>query len=226
MRSLRDVKERIGRACQRVGRNPEEVLLILVTKGVEPKRIREAYEFGMRHFGENRVQEFIEKKQHLPSDIRWHFIGSLQANKVKFLIGQVVLIHSCDRLDLAQEIQKQAQKHNRAVEVLLQVNTSQEQTKHGFSPDKVEEGVSEISAFDRIRIRGLMTIGPNTAEESQIRGSFRALRLLRDDLKFKFPDVDWRYLSMGMSSDFEIAIEEGANLLRIGTAVFGPRNKM
>lgn len=223
MRSLRDVKERIGRACQRVGRNPEEVLLVLVTKGVAPERIQEAYGFGMRHFGESRVQELDEKRECLPRDIQWHFIGSLQANKVKSLIDRVVLIHSCDRLDLAQEIQKQAQKHNRVVEVLLQVNTSREQTKHGFLPNQAETGVSEILAFDRIKIRGLMTIGPNTRDENRIRGSFRALRVLRDDLKLKFPSVDWHYLSMGMSSDFEIAIEEGSNLVRIGQAVFGAR---
>ena len=218
-----DLRNRIAEVCKRVRRDPKEVGLVLVTKEVELERIREAYELGVRDFGENRVQELLEKRDQLPQDIRWHFIGSLQMNKVKFLAENVFLIHSCDRIELAKEIQKQAEKNNRILEVLVQVNTSGEETKHGFSPEAIKGAVSEIIQLDRIKLRGLMTIGPNTEDKAKSRSAFRVLRFLRDELKNGFPNQDWRYLSMGMSSDFEIAVEEGANLLRIGTAVFGPR---
>ncbi|MBI4358282.1 MAG: YggS family pyridoxal phosphate-dependent enzyme [Candidatus Omnitrophica bacterium] len=224
-RQLRDIKERIVKACERARRDPKAIELVLVTKEVEPKRVREAYDLGIRDFGENRAQEFVEKKENLPRDIRWHFIGSLQTNKVKFLVGQVVLIHSCDRLELAEALEKQAKKAAETVDLLIQVNTSGEETKHGFEPDVVEAAVSKISGMGRLKIRGLMSIGPNTENQEEIRRSFRSLRLLRDQLKKSHPAMDWRYLSMGMSSDFEFAIEEGANLLRIGTAVFGERKK-
>ena len=223
-RQLRDVKERIAEVCNRMRRDPKEIGLVLVTKSVEIDRIQEVYKLGVCDFGENRVQELMEKRDQLPQDIRWHFIGSLQTNKVKSLMENVFLVHSCDRVELAQEIQKQAEKHKRVIDVLIQVNTSGEETKHGFAPKDVQAAVSEIVQLSRIKIRGLMTIGPNTEDKTKTRSAFHSLRLLRGELKSKFPSQDWRYLSMGMSSDFEIAIEEGANLLRIGTAVFGPRS--
>ena len=220
---LRNVTDRIQTTCQRAGRNSKEIEIILVTKGVNLKKMEEAYQLGFRGFGENRVQDLISKQELLPGDIRWHFMGYLQTNKVKFLMENVVLIHSCDRLELARELQKQAEKRNRAFEILLQVNTSGEETKHGFRPDAVEEAAFAVVGLDRLRLRGLMTIGPNTRDEDQIRRSFALLRTLRDQMRYKFSSVDWYYLSMGMSADFEIAIEEGANLLRIGSAVFGAR---
>ncbi len=222
-RQLRGVTERIHEACKRAGRDPKEVELVLVTKEVDPGRIKLAYDLGIRDFGENRTQDLMAKQGELPKGIRWHFIGSLQTNKVKSLIGQVALIHSCDRIDLAREIEKQAAKQGQTADILVQVNTSGEETKHGFSPSDVQQAVSEITAFDHLRLRGLMTIGPNTQNQVKIRESFRALSNLKDQLRQKFKNCDWRYLSMGMSSDFELAIEEGANLLRIGSAVFGPR---
>ena len=222
-RKLCDVTERIQNACRRVGRDPKEIELVLVTKEVETSRIQEVYGLGIRDFGENRVQELVAKKEELPKDIKWHFIGSLQTNKVKSLIGQTALIHSCDRLGLAQELEKQAAKHDQKVDVLIQVNASGEDTKHGFNPETVEQAVSEIVKLKHLNVHGLMAIGPNTENQTQIRKSFGNLRKLQDGLKCSFPNVDWHYLSMGMSSDFEIAIEEGANLLRIGSAVFGSR---
>lgn len=215
--------ERIHAACQRANRNHEDVELVLVTKEIAPNEIERAYRLGVRDFGESQVQEWAEKRRHLPLDIRWHFMGSLQTNKVKFLVGQVALIHSCDRLDLAKALQKEAEKHHRIVDVLIQVNTSGEETKHGFQPNAVAHSVSEILAFNCLNIRGLMTIGPHTEDKKRIRSSFQSLRALRDRLQRDFPNVDWHYLSMGMSSDFELAIEEGGNLLRIGSAVFGER---
>ena len=220
---LRNVRERIHAACRRSGREVEEVDLVLVTKDVSTEDIRNAHELGVRDFGENKAQEFTAKKAALPTDIRWHFIGHLQTNKVKSVVGQVSLIHSCDRLELARELNQQAEKIGRQTDVLIQVTASREASKHGFDSDQVNEAIPEILNLNRLRVRGLMTIGPFTEEEHEIRQSFRTLRLLRDRMKESYPGHDWRYLSMGMSSDFEIAIEEGANLLRIGTAVFGQR---
>ena len=221
--SLRRVTERISRASEKAGRKPEDVGLVLVTKEVGLADIQTVYDLGVRDFGENRVQEWLEKRDQLPKDIRWHQIGYLQTNKVKFLMDSIHLIHSCDRVDLAKELEKQAEKRGVRADILIQVNTSGEDTKYGFRPDEVEGAVAEMVSFDRLTLSGLMTIGPNTDDENQIRSCFRSLKVLRDRLRERFPDVDWRYLSMGMSGDFEIAVEEGSNLLRIGSAVFGAR---
>ncbi len=223
-RELRAVYDRIGVACKKSGRSSDEIELVLVTKEVDLERIQEAYRLGHRLFGENKVQEFTAKKTFLPSDIQWHFIGNLQTNKVKFLVQEVALIHSCDRMDLALELEKQAELANSQFEILIQVNTSAEPTKHGFDSKAVEWAVSQIKSLKRLNVRGLMTIGPNTQDEKEIRSAFSKLRHVRDELGKHFPKIDWHYLSMGMSSDFEFAIEEGANLLRIGTAVFGKRD--
>ncbi len=222
-RALAVVTKRIHQACALVGRDPKEIELVLVTKSVDPARVKQAYDLGARNFGENRVQELLTKKEELPKDIRWHFIGSLQSNKIKPLIGHVALIHSLDRIELARELEKQAAKQNLTADVLIQVNTSHEETKHGFEPEAVEDAAHKMSQFKHLKARGLMTIGPLTADSQRTRESFRLLRTLQVRLKQNFPQGDWHYLSMGMSSDFEIAIAEGANLLRIGTAVFGAR---
>ena len=223
--NLENVQKRIAAACLRAGRNVQELTLVLVTKGVAPDKIREVYDLGFRNFGENRVQEWLEKKKELPANIHWHMIGHLQSNKVKFGIGEFDLIHSIDSLKLAQEIGRQAQQKNLVGNGLIQVNTSGEATKHGLSPSAVSQTVGEVKKLAGIRIRGLMTIGPLTQDEKKTREAFHSLRLLRDQMKSEQPDLDWRYLSMGMSGDFEIAIEEGANLLRIGTAIFGERKQ-
>ena len=220
---LKQLKAHISEACARAGRRSEEVQTVLVTKQVKPDRVQEACQLGERDFGESRVQEWETKRTQLPSDIRWHLIGHLQTNKVKQVVGKTVLIHSCDRLDLAEAIQKEADKHAQTVPVLIQVNTTGEITKQGFFPEEMRNAVSEIKKLDRIQILGLMTIGPLTENQDEIRKSFKSLRLLREKLKTEFKTIDWRYLSMGMSGDFEIAVEEGANLLRIGSFVFGPR---
>ncbi len=199
--------------------------LVLVTKDVPSEKIQEAFEAGARDFGENRVQELFEKKSQLSSEIRWHFVGRLQTNKVKSLLGEVVLLHSLDRMGLAHELEKQAEKRNRTVEALLQVNTTGEATKAGFPPEALDQAMEDLRRFSRIRISGLMTIGPPPASflEEQIRLCFRQLRTFRDQLRKKFPDLNLPQLSMGMSQDFEIAVEEGSTIVRIGTAVFGER---
>jgi len=220
---LKELKARVSEVCLRAGRSAEEVQTVLVTKQVKPDRIQEAYQLGERDFGESRVQEWETKSAQLPGDIRWHLIGHLQTNKVKQVVGKAALIHSCDRMDLAEAIQKEADKLGQTVSVLLQVNTTGEITKQGFFPEEMRNAVSEIKKLNRIQILGLMTIGPLTENQDEIRKSFKSLRQLREKLKTEFKTIDWRYLSMGMSNDFEIAVEEGANLLRIGTAVFGSR---
>lgn len=181
--------------------------------------MQEACGLGFRDFGENRVQEFLEKKELLPGDVRWHFIGHLQTNKVKNVLGTARLIHSLDRMSLAEEIQKQAEKKNIFVDALIEVNTSGEASKSGFRPEETAP-LQQLMKFNRIRLHGLMTIGPMPpSSEEKIRMCFKTLRSLRDQWRADFPEM--QHLSMGMSSDFETAIEEGATMIRIGTAVFG-----
>ncbi len=205
-------------------RNPSEVQLILVTKNVSVERIKEAYDAGARDFGENRAQELLNKIPQLPSDICWHFIGHLQSNKAKSVAGKVSWLHSLDRWELAREIQKQAQKKNVTMDTLLQVNTSGETTQSGVRPDEVRELFQKMISLDRLHPQGFMTIGPLTEDENKIRASFKKLKDLRDELQTEFPQANLSHLSMGMSSDFEIALEEGATMIRVGTAVFGERN--
>lgn len=221
--NLAAVRERIRESARRVGRNAEAVELVLVTKNVSMERIMEAYEAGERKFGENRVQELLEKKGLLPKDIEWHFIGHLQTNKVKALLPEVSLIHSLDSVRLAQELEARAASTKQSVPVLVQVNTSGEQTKFGAAPAELPEILRAVSERAHLELRGLMTIGPFTDEEAQVRGAFRLLASLRDECKGRGLK-GLEMLSMGMSHDFELAIEEGADLVRIGTAVFGERN--
>lgn len=197
---------------------------MLVTKTVEPARILEAYGSGERDFGENRVQEWQEKKAVLPQDIRWHLIGHLQTNKVKYVVGQVSLIHSLDRIELADAIEKQAKtKGILEVPCLIQVNMSGEESKFGLDLVKVEDFLKQMPLRPSIKICGLMVIGPLTEDAGKIRECFQKARELQERLKKEFPQCDWAVLSMGMSSDYKIAIEEGSTLLRIGTLVFGER---
>jgi len=218
---MKQLRFSIDEIARRVGRNPESIRLVLVTKTVEPARILEAYQMGERDFGENRVQEWNEKKDLLPQDIRWHLIGHLQTNKVKLVIGRVALLHSLDRLDLADAIEKQAKtKGITEVPCLVQVNMSREESKFGLDPSVVEDFIRQMPLRPRVKIRGLMAIGPLTEEAGKIRECFRKTRELLEDLKGKFPLHVWDILSMGMSSDYRIAIEEGANMLRIGSLIF------
>ncbi|MFA7255003.1 MAG: YggS family pyridoxal phosphate-dependent enzyme [Candidatus Omnitrophota bacterium] len=222
--AIKDLRNSMDKTALQAGRDPGDVRLVLVTKTVEPKRVLEAYQAGERDFGENRVQEWQEKKDALPSDVRWHLIGHLQTNKVKHVIGQVALIHSLDRFELADAIEKQAKVKGIAeVPCLVQVNMSGEESKFGLDPAQVEDFVRQMSSRPSIKLLGLMSIGPLTEDEGKIRECFRKTRELRDELKKKFAQYGWGILSMGMSADYRIAIEEGANMLRIGSLVF-PRD--
>lgn len=201
------------------------VMLILVTKQVPVEAIMEAYQLGHRDFGENKVQEWLDKKEKLPKDIRWHLIGHLQTNKVKSVVGETELIHSVDSEKLAAAIDAEAKKKNLKVNCLIQVNTSGEQSKFGVSANELYHLAEFVSGCSHLVIKGLMTIGPLTEDKEKLRSSFQKLRELRDEMKNQFPSIHWNELSMGMSSDFEIAAEEGSTMVRVGTAVFGERKK-
>ncbi|MBN1688659.1 MAG: YggS family pyridoxal phosphate-dependent enzyme [Candidatus Omnitrophica bacterium] len=214
----------IGEAARSCGRDPQEIRAILVTKTVPPQDILTVCKAGFKEFGENRVQELIKKKEELPPEIQWHLVGHLQTNKVKYVVGHVALIHSLDRLELFEEIEEQAVKKNAGeVSCLIQVNSSGEATKYGLAPERVISFVQGLPVSQVVKIRGLMTIGPFTEDDGCIRKAFRLVRDLQGELQRRFPDRDWGILSMGMSQDYRIAIEEGANLLRIGTLFFGAR---
>lgn len=215
----KDIKE-ISENC---GRGKEEIKLIAVSKTFPAKDISELYDLGHRDFGENKVQELSEKEKELSDkEIYWHLIGHLQTNKVKYVIDYVSLIHSVDSIKLALEIQKRAAQSSKLIDILIQVNTSGEESKYGIEPGKAFKLYSEIKSFENIRVRGLMTIGKFTDNEDEIRMNFRNLRSLYNEIKVN--NKDFKYLSMGMTSDYRIAIEEGSNMLRIGSAIFGDRD--
>lgn len=216
------VRQRIVAAARRGGRDPAEVRLVAVSKTRPVDEISLAMEAGQREFGENRAQEFRDKIRLLGPEVIWHFLGRLQTNKVKYVVPGACLIHSLDRLDLAAELNLRAEKAGTEVAALVEVNTSGEATKGGVAPQRLAEFTTSLAAFPRVRVRGLMTMAA-PGDQAAARESFRTLRELRDRLRAAPGGVDVSELSMGMSDDFEIAIEEGATIVRIGTAIFGPR---
>ena len=216
---LEAIKQQINEACQNAKRNPEEVRLIAVTKYVSKERAQEALEAGVTDLGENRDEGLLEKWETLQDKPVWHFIGSLQTRKVKNIINIVDYIHSLDRLSLAEEINKRA---SHPIKCLLQVNVSGEESKHGVEPSEVLTLVKQLSGFENIQIEGLMTMAPLTSDEGVLRSCFRQLKELRDEVQaLQLEYAPCRELSMGMSNDFPIAVEEGATMIRIGTALVG-----
>ena len=223
-RNLTAVKKRIEEACGRSGRDPSEVTLVAVTKTLPAERVKQAVDIGMRVFGENYVQEAVQKIEALGPDIDWHFIGHLQRNKVKYIIDHVALFHTVDSLSLAKEISKRAEDL-RTAPILIQVNISAEQTKSGVAPEELAELVEGIASLPNVVIRGLMTMPPFFDDPEGARPYFKALRELRDSLSEKVQAPhSLKELSMGMTGDFEPAIEEGATIVRVGTALFGARS--
>lgn len=205
----------------------EEITLIAVSKTVDAEKVLEAMAAGQRIFGENRVQELLKKQENLSAypDISWHLIGHLQTNKVKQVIGKVDLIHSLDRLSLADEIEKQAIKHHISVPCLIQVNMGEEESKFGIAKEEIFEMVSALSKYPHIAVKGLMTVAPYASNPEEIRWVFREMKGLFEKLKMNpYQNISMEFLSMGMSNDYEIAIQEGANMVRIGTGIFGERN--
>ena len=223
--NLKTIRERVDAACERAGRRPEEVTLIAVSKTKPLFMLEEAYEAGARDFGENKVQEILEKCPCMPEDARFHMIGHLQRNKVKYIIDKAELIHSVDSIRLAETIDKEAAKKGIVVNVLLEVNMAKEDTKFGLMPEEVMDFIHEIVRFQHIKVQGLMTIAPFVENPEENRIHFANLRKLSVDIaKEKVDNVNMSILSMGMTNDFEVAIEEGATMVRIGTAIFGERN--
>ena len=223
--NLENVRANIKNAAERAGRNINDITLIAVSKTKPAEMIKDAYDAGVRDFGENKVQEIADKYPVLPDDIRWHLIGHLQTNKVKYIIDKVTMIHSVDSLHLAQEISRQAVKHDTCVDILIEVNVADEESKFGVSVSDAPKICEEISCLPGIRIRGLMTVAPFVSDPEENRPVFCALRQLLVDIGSKNIDnVSMDCLSMGMSGDYEVAVEEGATFVRVGTSIFGERN--
>lgn len=224
--NIRNIDERIIKSCIEASRNRDSVKLLAVTKTVDVDKIIEAIDNGVTDVGENKPQELKRKYEVIGDKVRWHMIGSLQTNKVKYIIDKVDLIHSLDRISLCEEIQKRAEYINRDINCLVQVNISREATKQGLYVEDVVPFIIKCSGdYSRIRIKGLMTIAPATASTSQIEDTFRGLKLLSEEIEALCLDnVEMRELSMGMSNDFDIAIKEGSTIVRIGTSIFRERN--
>lgn len=221
------VKEQITKACLRVSRNPEEVTLIAVSKTKPVEMLQAAYDCGARDFGENKVQEILAKRPMMPEDAHFHMIGHLQTNKVKQVIGQTTLIHSVDSLRLAQQIETEAAKRDLAVDILLEVNVAKEESKYGFFLEETEDALRRIGGFPHVKVRGLMTIAPFVVNSEENRPVFKKLNDFYVDMKSKNIDnVTMSILSMGMTGDYEVAVEEGATMVRVGTGIFGAREKM
>ncbi len=219
-----EVKENILKACKNANRDPKDVTLIAVSKTKPVENIEEIYNLGQREFGENKVQELSGKIEAMPDDIKWHLIGHLQNNKVKYIIGKTELIHSVDSEKLALTISKEAQKHNVIADILIEVNVAEEESKFGIKIDEALLLTEKISKLPGIHVCGLMTIAPFVEDPEENRGVFRKLKELSVDIANKNIDnVSMSVLSMGMTNDYMVAIEEGATHVRVGTAIFGER---
>ena len=222
--NLSIVEQNIQKACVRSGRDRREVQLIAVSKTKPVKMLMEAYDCQIRDFGENKPQEIREKFPQLPEDIRWHMIGHLQRNKIKYIIDKVCMIHSIESVRLAEAVSEEAAKHGRVIPVLVEVNMAGEETKFGIRPEETEDFIREIRLLPNIQVNGLMTIAPYTENAEDNRIYFRNLKKLYVDIKEKNIDnVVMSHLSMGMTGDYEVAIEEGATMVRVGTGIFGER---
>ena len=223
--NLKEVDRRITEACIRSGRRREDVKLIAVSKTKPVSMIEEAMAEGILDFGENKPQELRDKFDVLPKDLHWHMIGNLQRNKVKYVVGRAQLIHSVGSVELAQAIDKEAQKKGVKMPCLIEVNMAGEASKGGIAPDEAEAFVRRVSQFENLQIKGFMTIAPFVEEAESNRVYFRALRNLAVDIASKNIDnIEVNELSMGMTGDFEVAVEEGATMVRVGTGIFGERN--
>jgi pyridoxal phosphate enzyme (YggS family) len=220
------ILDRVARAAIRSGRKLEDITVIAVSKTVDAARAREAVENGLINLGENRVQELVSKYEQLSDiDVKWHLIGHLQKNKVKYIIDKVELIHSVEDLDLAMEINKRAIQHNLIANVLIELNIGEEESKFGLQEESVYDFVKAMEDFSNIRVLGLMTVAPYSENPEDIRWVFKKMNEIFHKISaMNLKNTEMKYLSMGMTNDFEVAIEEGANIIRIGTAIFGARN--
>lgn len=218
------VKERIKKAAERSGRMTDDITIIAVTKTVDVEHIKAAVDYGIKNLGENRVQELTAKYPYISNDVRWHMIGRLQTNKVKYIIDKVSLIHSVDSIKLLKEIDKRSEITNRMMDILIEVNVAGEASKGGVAVEDVIDFVKQSAAFENISIKGLMTVALQADDPEIVRPYFTQMKELSCKIeKLGLGNVEMKYLSMGMSGDFEVAIEEGSNMVRIGTAIFGER---
>lgn len=223
--NLKKVQENISKACKKAGRNEEEVTLIAVSKTKPLSDLEEILDAGVIEFGENKVQELCDKYEHIKSPVHWHMIGHLQTNKVKYIVDKVCLIHSVDSLKLASQISKEAEKKQVECDVLIEVNVAQEESKFGITTDETLALIREVAALPHVHIKGLMTIAPFVDDPEENRPVFRSLyELSKAVAKEQIPDVSMEILSMGMTNDYMVAIEEGATMVRVGTGIFGERN--
>jgi len=231
--SLRSVQERIAAAARRAGRDPAEITLVAVSKGQPADAIRVAYNLGLRHFGENRAEEAALKAADLPADIIWHMIGHIQSRQAKQVVSLFDTVHSVDSAKLARRLSRFCAEQDRRLPILLELNISGEESKYGLAADQPRPSgsgqwealvaiVQEIVALPEIEVQGLMTMAPIVADAEETRPVFARLRQMRNELAAVFPQADWRHLSMGMTDDFEVAVEEGATLVRVGRAIFAP----
>jgi pyridoxal phosphate enzyme (YggS family) len=217
--NLATLKQNIDNACKRVNRDPNEITIIGVTKYVTVDRTNELLNTGIIDVGENRTEEMLRKYEEIGDKARWHFIGTLQSRKVKDIIGKVTMIHSLERLSVAKQINNRSEN---IVPCFVQVNVSGEDTKYGLQPDEVHEFIEQLKVYEKVQVVGLMTMAPHVEDEEEIRHVFRKLKTLRDEIKAKnLPHAPCEYLSMGMSNDYEIAIEEGATHIRVGSNLVG-----
>lgn len=219
------ILKRIEATCKKTGRNPKDIKVIAVSKTVDSERAKNAIEAGVEHLGENRVQELVKKYEELEViDVKWHMIGHLQKNKVKYIIDKVELIHSVESLSLAEEINKRAEKNDLVANVLIELNIGEEESKFGISEDHVYDFIKSMEDFENIKVLGLMTVAPFCEDPEDVRWVFKRMKNIYDKVStMNFKNTEMKYLSMGMTNDFEIAIEEGSNIIRIGTAIFGAR---
>lgn len=224
--NILEVKQKIAAAAERVGRKPENVAILAVSKTVPADIIIEAYQAGLRAFGENKVQEWQDKHILLPGDCDWHIIGRLQTNKVKYLDDSIALIHSLDRMSLLEKLNEEGEKRLIQWNTLVQVNVARDEAKAGLETEEIEDFLKVVQGYPNVYVRGLMTIGALDAGPEETRGYFRKLREIRDDLMRKgiLPGNTLPHLSMGMSQDYEMAVEEGATIVRVGSVIFGHRN--
>jgi len=225
--NVEKIRQRIALACARAGRSPSEVTLVAVSKTFPGTLVTEALRAGVHDIGESYVQEALDKREQLSGEsIRWHFIGHLQSNKVKYIADWVHLIHAVESVSVAKEIDKWGRKANRILDVLIEVNTTAESSKFGVQPDRAMDFVAQLAGYTNLRIAGLMTIGPFLPDPEFSRPMFRQLRLLSEQMAgLSQRNAAMDHLSMGMTGDFEVAIEEGATIVRVGTAIFGSRQK-
>ena len=223
--NLAQVQKNINESCSEINRDPNEVTLIAVSKTKPVEMLKEAYDAGARVFGENKVQEIVDKYDQMPSDVKWHMIGHLQRNKVKYIVDKVAMIHSVDSLRLAETIEKEAAKKAVVVPILIEVNVAQEESKFGLKPEEVLPFIEQIADFSHIQIKGLMTIAPYVDNAEENREIFRELKKLSVDIAAKnINNVTMSVLSMGMTGDYMVAVQEGATMVRVGTGIFGARN--